>query len=127
MVACGGNNLLHVPLTLTDTSTGRVLADDVRRARTFKERTKGLIGRAPLQRGQALLLEKAPQIHTFGVAYPLDVVFCDKALRVKHVTREIRPRRLGRWVFGAYYAIEFPAGSVDESVRPGAQLSLSER
>lgn len=104
-----------------------MLADDVQRAGTFKQRTKGLIGRPPLQRGQALLLEKAPQIHTFGVTYPLDVIFCDKAFRVRHVTRHLRPRRLGRWVFGAYYAIELPAGSVDESVRPGAQLSLSER
>ncbi len=116
-----------MPTALIDNATGRVLAHDVRRAKSFRERTRGLIGRPPLRPGEALLLERAPQVHTFGVRYPIDVVFCDKELRVKHITRRMMPRRLGRWVFGAYYAIELAGGSIDESLRPGDQLSLSER
>lgn len=72
------------------------------------------------------MIEPARQVHTFGMAYPIDVCFCDAGWNVLHVVTPLRPRRVTRWVFRARYAVEAPAG-VLEGVRPGDQLSLSER
>lgn len=76
--------------------------------------------------GEALIIEPARQVHTFGMLYTIDVCFCDRAWKVLHVVTFLRPRRLTRLVLRARYAVEAPAGSL-EGLERGAQLSLSER
>ncbi len=85
---------------------------------------RGLIGRARPGPGEALILDGAPQVHTFGLGYPIDVVFCDPEWTIRHVVRSMRPRRVSRWVRGARFAIEFPARAVGAHVAPGMKLSL---
>lgn len=105
---------------------GRVLAGTVTWARTPRERARGLIGTAEPAPGAALVIERAPQVHTFGLAYPIDVVFCDRDWRVLRAVRRLRPRRATRWVWGARYAIEMAAGSLTHEVRPGTLLTVEE-
>jgi uncharacterized membrane protein (UPF0127 family) len=57
------------------------------------------------------MLEPAKQIHTFGVSVPLDVIFCDRDLRVLHVVRSMRPGRVTRWVPRARCVFELRAGA----------------
>jgi uncharacterized membrane protein (UPF0127 family) len=45
------------------------------RARTPWQRLRGLLGRAPLPPGHALLLDRCRAIHTFGMSRAIDVVF----------------------------------------------------
>ena len=54
-----------------------VIADRVTHARRLWQRVRGLIGRPALAPGDALVLEPATQVHTVGMSYPIDVVFCD--------------------------------------------------
>ena len=104
--------------------SGEVLATDLRWARTPMARSKGLLRGEPLRPGQGLVIEPAAQVHSFGLAYPIDVVFCDRYGMVLHVVRTMRPRRVTRWVRGGRYAIELPAGTVPETVLPGQRLSF---
>lgn len=104
--------------------SGEVLATDLLWARSFRARAKGLLTKSPLERGQALVIEPAAQVHTFGLGYPIDVVFCDRSRRVKHIVRRMRPRRVTRWVWRARYAIELPAGSVPVTLEPGHHLTF---
>lgn len=106
--------------------SGDVLCDSASFARTHRERARGLIGRPALTGNEALLFEKTPQVHTFGMSYPLDVVFCDRDFKVLHVNRNLVPRRVSRWVFRARYTIEMKAGSVPPSVSPGVGLRMEE-
>lgn len=76
----------------------------------------------PLQPGEALVLDPGRQVHTFGMRYPIDVCFCDRAWKVLHVVAPMPPRRVTRWVFRARFAVEMRAGGL-ASVRPGDQLS----
>ncbi len=101
-----------------------VLSDSASFARTHRERARGLIGRPPLTGNEALVFEKTPQIHTFGMAYPLDVIFCDRHFKVLHVSRNVAPRRVSRWVLRTHYTIEMKGGSVPPSVAPGTRLIL---
>lgn len=103
-----------------------MLAETVMVASTPLERMRGLLGRPPPARGQALLLEPASQVHTFGMKEPIDVLFCDSDGVVVHVVSAMRPRRVTRWVRGAKRALELPASSLPEEVRPGTKLNFYE-
>ena len=103
-----------------------MIAERVRRANTPAERMRGLLGRPPLAPGDALVIEPARQVHTFGMRYPIDVCFCDARWRVLHVVRALRPGRVTRWVRRARYAVEAPSGAF-AGLEPGDQLSPSER
>lgn len=101
-----------------------LLSDAATFARTRRERVRGLTRRPPLSGNQALVFHKTKQIHTFGMSYPLDVIFCDRGLEVLHVTRNIPPRRVSRWVFRTHYTIEMRGGAVPPDLAPGKRLIL---
>jgi len=66
-------------------------------ARTFRERTVGLIGRAGLAPGRGLLIERCNAIHTFFMRFTIDATFLDAEGRVVKVVRNIRPWRFCVW------------------------------
>ena len=102
---------------------GEVLARRVVWARSARSRARGLIGRPPLADGEALVLTPGRQVHTFGMRYAIDVVFCDADWRVRRVVRGLRPRRVTRWVARTRYLVELPYGA-SARVAPGARLVL---
>jgi len=104
-------------------SSGHILADRARWATTSKEKRRGLIGSAPLQPGEGLIIDRAFQVHTFGMSFPIDVIFCSKRWIVKHVVRSMPPRRISKLVPGARYALELPAGSAPVDLKPGDGLT----
>jgi len=63
-------------------------------------------------------------VHTFGMRFPIDVVFLDREDRVVRVAREVPPRRFAgaRW---ARTVIETRAGEADRflSARPRSRRS----
>jgi uncharacterized protein len=117
------NNLLHVFWRIS-ASDGRVLADRARWPQTGRERRKGLLGTSSLSAGEGVILERAYQVHTFGMSYPIDVVFCTKDWEVVHVVDSMKTQRLGRFVLRGYYAVELPAGTA--SVARGDRLDVTE-
>ncbi len=88
---------------------GTVIARTVRFARSPVARAKGLLWSPPLRAGEALVIDGARQVHTFGMRYAIDVVFCDGDWLVKHVIRAMKPKRISRWVSASRYVIELPA------------------
>jgi uncharacterized protein len=102
--------------TLVDES-GRVVCERCEVARSFAARSKGLLGRAGLGRGEGLLIAKTSSIHTFFMRFPMDAVFLDKQLRVRAVVPAIRPFRVS-WRPGARSVLELAAG---EAARAGIQ------
>lgn len=105
--------------------TERVLANRVLTARTRAERRRGLLALPPLEDGDALVIDRASQVHTFGMAYPIDVVFCARDGTVMHVVRGMRPRRVTKWVRRARYAIELPSGAAGGDLVAGERLLVS--
>ncbi|MDQ3954238.1 MAG: DUF192 domain-containing protein [Actinomycetota bacterium] len=104
----------------------RILARDVSWARTGAQRVTGLRGRDDLGAGSALVLEPAKQVHTFGMRFPIDVVFCDSSGKVKHVVEQMSPRRVSRVVLTARYAIEMRGGSLRGVVKVGDRLRFED-
>ena len=65
-------------------------------ARSFLQRARGLLGRAPLAADEALLIRPCSSIHTFGMRFALDLVFLDARGRVVKRARGVPPGRI-RW------------------------------
>ena len=104
-------------------SDGTVVAYRIKWARTPWQRMRGLLREPWLADGEAFILCRAAQVHTIGLAYDIDVVFCDKSLVVQRVVSPLRRNRLSPLVMGASYAIELRAGAA-AGVAPGSVLSV---
>jgi uncharacterized protein len=117
-------NLLHMTWRILFEPGGQTLAEEAEWARSFGQRLKGLIGHPRLLPGQALIIEPGPQVHTLGMRYPIDVVFCTRSWRVVRVTH-LEPWRVSRFVRAARYAIELPAGSAPARLEGGTLRVLT--
>ena len=101
-----------------------VVARDVTWCTTFKARRRGVLGREPLSPDEAFVIDRAPQVHTFGVPYALDVIFCDKDWNVMHVETLIPQRKSAR-VRGSQCCVEILGGRADAcGIAPGITLSF---
>lgn len=120
-----GVNLLHMPTRLLLADGDTVVAEELRVARSVRGRMRGLLGRAQLVRGQGLLLSPCKQVHTFGMRYPIDVVFCDAAWQVTKVIRDMKPGRVSRIEWKARHTIELPRGAA-ACIRAGDHLILDD-
>ena len=103
-------------------SRGLVIAERVTFAGSVRERVKGLLRTHELEPGRALVLP-ARQVHTIGMRYPIDVLFCTGAWEVLHVIGSMAPNRITRVILRARWAVELPAGSA-RAVAPGDLLRL---
>lgn len=86
----------------------------IHRAETFVSRLVGLLGRAPLQAGEALYLAPCASVHTCFMRYAIDVVFVDAQQRVLKIVT-LAPWRAAA-CRGAKGVVELRAG---EAVRMG--------
>ena len=103
--------------------TGETLFTEVIRARRPKDRMKGLLGTNELPRSSAIVLEPARQVHTFGMKYPIDIIFCDDEMRVIGVLESVAPMRLTPFRWRSRYVIECGAGAA-AGVREGDLLAF---
>jgi uncharacterized membrane protein (UPF0127 family) len=100
------------------------LAERVSVADRFWTRTRGLLGRQPLQRGEGLLLSPCKAVHTVGLRYAIDVAFLDASGTVVAVYRGLEPNRRTRWHALAQSALELPAGTLERTeLAEGQRLS----
>jgi len=104
-------------------SSGRVIAESVVWARTPVERMRGLLGSSP-QASEALIIAGARQVHTFGMRYPIDVLFVDLDWTVCRVVVAMAPRRVTTWVPRARYALELAAGPIGDQAILGERLAV---
>lgn len=105
----------------------QVLADRAVVAETGSERRRGLIGRAALEEGEALIIHRCRQVHTFGMRFTIDVLFVDKSGEVTCTCSELKPRRISVIARGAHTAIELPAETISRTgTLPGDLISIEE-
>lgn len=99
---------------------GVVLADRLEWAETSAARRHGLLGRNAMEPGSALYIVPCPWVHTFGMAFPIDVAFLAKDGRVVAVQENLVPNRLSRLVLRARGVLELPERTLATTgTRPG--------
>jgi len=67
---------------------------EVRIASNFIERARGLLFSDPQPRGHLLYFPNCRAVHTFGMRYPLTVIFFDEENHVLRVVQKVNPNRI---------------------------------
>ena len=100
------------PVRVVNRTRETLLAARASHADRAWSRMRGLLGAAPLSRGEGMVLEPCRSIHTFFMGYPIDVVFAARDGRVVGLVEELGPWRMTRLYPSARCALELPAGTV---------------
>jgi uncharacterized membrane protein (UPF0127 family) len=109
---------------IKNTRTGQVVAADAFLAASPWARMRGLLGRASLPTGEAIILRPASSIHTAFMRFAIDVVFLDKDDRVLKVVRDLAPFRLSA-ARHARSVIEMAGGALkDVDLQAGDALEM---
>jgi hypothetical protein len=84
---------------------------------TGVERMRGLLLRRCPDQRTAFLLRRCSAVHTVGMTYPIDVVFCDATGRILCIQPKVRP-----WRF-----VSYPCAQAVWELRAGATELLGWR
>jgi hypothetical protein len=94
-----------------------VLGREVRVASGFRARLLGLAGLPRERAGPGLLLPRCAGVHTFGMRFPLELVFLDRHCRSLAVLPCVPPGRFA-WHRGAAAVLETPSRRGESSPPP---------
>jgi len=112
-------------MRLYNTDRQRIIVENLEIAEARHSRTRGLIGRRSLDLKQGLMIRPCRWIHTFGMCFPIDVVYVNKDWRVVACQENLPPKRIGWPVLRAYFVIELAAGAIRHSgLKAGDRLEL---
>jgi len=96
-------------------------------AKTFSERSIGLIGTKSLAPQEGLWIQKCRAIHTFFMSIPIDVIYIDNAFVVRKLQSPARPWRSFMPVLSASSVIELAEGQIAElNIQLGDQLYVGD-
>jgi uncharacterized protein len=102
-------------LRVVNTRADQELGNRVALADTWLTRLRGMIGVPVPQPGEGLLLSPCTSVHMYGMRFPLDVAFLDRAGKVMAVYPSLPPGSRTRWHRDATHALELPAGTLGRS------------
>lgn len=116
----------QVRLRISNLTRQVELADCVDVADHGAKRRKGLLGRKMLSPGEGLWIVPCEAVHTFGMQFPIDLVYLDRNKQVKKVKHAVPPGRLSACLT-AHSVLELAAGSIHKAqTRPGDRLEFSD-
>ncbi len=106
--------------------SGDVVCERCLMATNVALRFRGLMGKKELPAGEGILLRPCASVHTMFMRFPIDVVFCDRDLRVLGVASEVPKWRM-RGHRNAKVTIELAAGeAARRGLAVGAQLRVAD-
>jgi uncharacterized protein len=100
------------PLRVVNQRGGMVLGDRILLADSWLARLRGLLGRPEPGPGEGLMLTPCRGVHMFGMRYPIDVAFLDRAGVVVATYPGLGPGTGTSWHRRARHALELRSGSL---------------
>src|ERR1035437_2338439 len=117
---------LILMLRVTNTTRGVSVGDSVELADTSLKRMFGLLGRRGLNAGGGLWIKPSSGVHTFGMAFKIDVIGLDSNLKVIKLWRCLVPFRVTSVSLKLKSVMELPCGTISRSqTQAGDQLQIS--
>jgi len=118
----GDPNLL---LQVKNLTRQTLLADRLEVARSSAKRSKGLLGRKGLSSGEGLWIVPCESVHTFGMQFPIDLIYVDRKHRIRKLRSNVPSWRISACL-SAHSVLELPAGTIRSTqCMTGDQLDLS--
>lgn len=99
-------------LVIKDT---RTVFNDVKLANDFFSRLVGLLKTKSLDENQGLLLKGCKQVHTFGMKFPIDVVFISAEGEILYLEEDMKPGKISPHVKNACWVLELQANAFEKS------------
>ena len=104
-----------------------VLADSAEVADTSEKRRTGLLKHDRLDPGQGLWIVPCESVHSFFMKFAIDLVYLDRAKKVKKVRHNMVPWRMSACLT-AHSILELPAGVLKSTgTAAGDQLEIVDR
>ena len=101
-----------------------MVADRADIADTSAKRRTGLLKHSGLAPGEGLWISPCEGVHTFGMKFPIDVLFLNRKKKV-HKNRPNMVRGRISLKLLAHSVLELPAGRIEETqTQPGDQLEF---
>jgi len=114
-------------MPITNISQNAEYPVNVQTARSFTARLIGLLGTKTPNDKTALHIVNCTGVHTFGMKYPLDLIFLDKDRVVLHVLIDFGPNKMTHRVPATESILELPPGSVSVyNIQAGDRLDFGE-
>ena len=99
---------------LVNQDRATILAERVQLAGSSVARRTGLRRRTSLEITEGLAIAPCEAIHTFGMRFPIDVVFLDTRYCVRRIVERLRPNRIAV-CFAAALVVELSPGTLQAS------------
>ena len=96
-------------LLVKNLARNTVLADSALIADSGKARRTGLLKHSKLEPGEGLWIVPCEAVHTFGMKFPIDVLFLSKKRKVLKIREDMGLRRIAI-CWRAHSVLELPAG-----------------
>jgi len=114
-------------LKIQNATRDTALATEADAADSSRKRRVGLLKHTSLPAGQGLWIAPCEGIHTFGMKFPIDVIFLDRRKRVLKIRCDMGPRRIALCLMG-HSVLELPAGTIAAThTQKGDQLVFEEQ
>ncbi|MCC6293976.1 MAG: DUF192 domain-containing protein [Bryobacterales bacterium] len=111
-------------LVIRNLTKQTMVADRALLANTSETRRRGLLRHERLDDGEGLLITPCEGVHTFGMKFPIDVLYLTKQRVVLKIRAEM-PRRRISFCLRAHSVLELPAGMAARTrTEAGDQLSV---
>ena len=112
-------------MVVRNLTKGSILADTADKADTSVKRRTGLLKHDSLPAGQGLWIVPCEGVHTFGMKFPIDVVYLNKQRRIIK-TRPVMKKRGISFCLRAHSVLELPAGTLEGTgTTVGDQLEMA--
>jgi len=96
-------------LLIRNKTRGLLLAYKAGIANTSSLRRRGLLKHEHLSPGDGLWLVPCEAVHTFGMKFPIDVLYLSRAKKVLKIESCLPKRRISLYL-RAHFVLELPAG-----------------
>lgn len=113
-------------LRIRNRTRGSILATEADIADSSRKRRVGLLKHETLPPGQGLWIAPCEAIHTFGMRFPIDIVFLDRKRRVVKVRENMVRCRVSACL-RAHSVLELPSGAIaGTETQPGDELEFEQ-
>ncbi len=118
---------MTVKLLIKNTNRNSVVADNADIADTSQKRRTGLLKHSNLAAGEGLWIVPCEAVHTFGMNFPIDVVYLNKQKKVLKIRDNMKKSRMSLCL-RAHSVLELPAGRAAETgIAVGDVLEFTKR
>ena len=108
------SDLPHGQIAIFNVTRNTQIASSAEVAGSGMKRSKGLLGRKGLERGEGMWIVPCEAIHTFFMKFPIDLIYLDRKHRVKKTRTAVPAWRISACL-RAHSVVELPAGTVNAS------------